>query len=141
MNLQDIQSRLADISVDVEALIEIAGDKPNCRASRTDPSTQPRGSGNLRQSTMKRRNLRRQKLRSLHGVSLQRRQRTHQRLVFSQVFRKTSPRKKTKWQFQPKLDTQSHDTSTTTKMPMSLVCSLLLSAGTRRLRTSWPHSL
>ena len=29
MNLQDIQSRLADISVDVEALIEIAGDKPN----------------------------------------------------------------------------------------------------------------
>jgi HK97 family phage major capsid protein len=29
MNLQDIQSRLAEISVDVEALIEVAGDSPS----------------------------------------------------------------------------------------------------------------
>ena len=29
MNLQDIQNRLAEISVDVEALIEVAGDSPS----------------------------------------------------------------------------------------------------------------
>ena len=135
MNLHDIQNRLAEISVDVEALIEVAGDSPSAEHQEQILAL------NKEAQELEAKHDEAKKFEKAKAEIVARRKLAAEAADapaagVSRVFLKTSPRK-TKWQSQPKLDTQNHATSLTTKMHTNPACFSLQSAGARRLRSSW----